>query len=49
MEDWEKINEPTLPAKEDFYSQLNMKDNTDKDYTNAKNKKTKKEGFIKRF
>ena len=30
MEDWEKFNE-TLPGKEDFYSQLNMEDNTDTD------------------
>ena len=31
MDDWEKFNETSLPGKEDFYSQLNMEDNTDTD------------------
>ena len=31
MDDWEKFNETSLPGKEDFYSQLNMKDITDAD------------------
>ena len=26
MDDWEKFNETLLPEKEDFYSDLNMKD-----------------------
>ena len=34
MDDWEKFNE-TLPEKEDFYSDLNMKDIT-YDYVHAK-------------
>ena len=33
MEDWEKFNETLLPETEDFYSQLNMEDITDVDYT----------------
>ena len=36
MDDWEKVNETLLPEKENFYSQLNMEDLTDADYTNAK-------------
>ena len=28
MDDWEKINETSLPKKEDFYSHLNMEDIT---------------------
>ena len=35
MDDWEKFNE-TLPEKEDFYSDLNMKDITYVDYVHAK-------------
>ena len=33
---WEKINETSLPEKEDFYSHLNMEDITDADYVHAK-------------
>ena len=29
MDDWEKFNETSLPGKENFYSHLNIKDNTD--------------------
>ena len=29
MADWEKLNETSLPEKEDFYSHLNMEDITD--------------------
>ena len=29
MDDWEKINETSLPEKEDFYSHFNMEDITD--------------------
>ena len=36
MEDWEKLNETSLPEKEDFYSHLNIKDITDADYAHAK-------------
>ena len=36
MDDWEKINETSLHEKEDFYSNLNMKDITDANYTQAK-------------
>ena len=33
MDDWEKFSETALSEKEDFYSHLNMDDNTDTDYT----------------
>ena len=36
MDDWEKLNETTLPEKEGFYSHLNMEDITDADYAHAK-------------
>ena len=36
MDYWEKLNEKPLPEKEDFYSQLNIKDTTDADYTHRK-------------
>ena len=36
MHDWEKFNERTLTEKEEFYSNLNMKDTTDADYMYAK-------------
>ena len=36
MDHWEKFNETSLAEKEDFYSQLNMEDITDADYTDAK-------------
>ena len=35
MDSWEKFNETTLPPKEAFYSNLNLEDITDKDYTHA--------------
>ena len=35
-EDWEKINETSLPEKEEFYSNLNMADITNLDYNHAK-------------
>ena len=28
MDDWEKLNEASLPEKQDFYSHLNMEDMT---------------------
>ena len=36
MEGWEKFSKISLPEKEDFYSQLNMGDITDADYTHGK-------------
>ena len=36
MDDWEKINEPSLPEREDFYNLLDMEDITDADYAHAK-------------
>ena len=36
MDDWEKLNETSLPEKEDFYSDLNMEDITDANYAHAK-------------
>ena len=36
MDDWTKINETSLPEKEDFYNHLNMEDITAADYTHAK-------------
>ena len=36
MDDSEKLNETSLPKKEDFYSQFNMEDITDADYRHAK-------------
>ena len=36
MDDWEKVNEPSLFEKEDFYSHLNVEDITDADYEHVK-------------
>ena len=36
MNEEEKVNETTLPEKEEFYSKLNIKDITDEDYMHAK-------------
>ena len=36
MDDWEKLNETSLPEKEDFYYHLNIEDITDTDYGHAK-------------
>ena len=36
MLEWEKFNETSLPQKEEFRSNLNMKDTTDADYMHAK-------------
>ena len=33
MDNWERFNEASLPEKEDFYSYLNLEDNTGADYT----------------
>ena len=35
MDNWERFNETLLPNKETFYSNLNMEDITDTDYTHA--------------
>ena len=36
LDGWEKLNETSLPEKDDFYSHLNMEDITDADYAHAK-------------
>ena len=36
MEDWEKLNESSLPEKEYFYSHSKMGDITDADHVHAK-------------
>ena len=36
MDDWEKLNETTLPEKEEFYSNLNMEDIADAEYVHGK-------------
>ena len=36
MDDWEKLNETSLPEKEEFYNHLNKEDITDVDYVYAK-------------
>ena len=44
MTDWEKLNEASLPEKEDFYIDLNVEDITDADYAKKRSfKKVKKE------
>ena len=35
MDSWEKFDETTLPPKEAFYSNLNLEDINDEDYTHA--------------
>ena len=35
MDSWEKFDETTLPPKEAFYSNLNLEDISDEDYTHA--------------
>ena len=37
MDGWEKLNEISLPEKEDFRRHLNVVGITDADYTHAKN------------
>ena len=36
MDDWEKLNESTLPEKEECYSNLNMEKITDANYMHGK-------------
>ena len=35
MDSWERFNETSLPSKESFYSELNLEDINDKDYSHA--------------
>ena len=35
MDSWEKFDETALPPKKDFYSNLNLENISDGDYTNA--------------
>ena len=35
MDSWERFNELSLPPEKAFYSELNLKDITDKDYNHA--------------
>ena len=35
MNDWEKLNETSLPEKAEFYIHLNMEDITDADYAHT--------------
>ena len=35
MDNWEKFDENILPPKEAFYSNLNLEDISDEDYTHA--------------
>ena len=35
MDSWEKFNETALPPKKDFYSNLNLENISDEDYTHA--------------
>ena len=35
MGSWEKFDETSIPPNEAFYSELNLEDNTDKDYANV--------------
>ena len=35
MDRWEKFDENTLPLKKYFYSNLNLEDISDEDYTHA--------------
>ena len=37
MDSWERFNETSLPPKKDFYSELTLKDITDKDFNHAQN------------
>ena len=38
MDSWEKFDENTLPPKKDFYSNLNLEDISDEDYTHTPKK-----------
>ena len=47
MDDWEKLNDTSLPETENFYSHLNTKGFTDADYAHAK--RVRKDFEIKRI
>ena len=47
IDDWEEINETTLPEKEEFHSNLNMKDIANEDYMHGK--RVCKDFEIKKF
>ena len=36
MDSWERSDETTIPAKESFYSELDLENITDKDYAHVK-------------
>ena len=36
INEWEKVNETSLPKKENFYNNLNVRNITDSDYNHAK-------------
>ena len=36
MDEWGKVNETSIPGKQDFYSNLNLEDVTDTDCMHAK-------------
>ena len=36
MDNWKKLDQMSLPEKEDFYSHLNIEDSTDADYMHRK-------------
>ena len=36
IDEWEKVNETSLPKKENFYNNLNVRNITDSDYNHAK-------------
>ena len=35
MDNWEKLDETTLPSKENFYRELNLKGISDKEYAHT--------------
>ena len=36
MDDWEKLNQTSLPEKENFYGHINIEDLTDANYAHTK-------------
>ena len=48
MDDWETFNDISLPEKEDFYSHLNMEDNTDADYVHVKRVRNDSKIFLQK-
>ena len=37
MDSWGRFDETSLPSKDDFYSELNLENISDKDYDHARN------------